>query len=153
MNEVRMGMLADVHATQDPAIIASVEGMAASAAPHNLEAYAKALARRDTLRRQWHAFLQRYPLFLMPTSAAPPMAWDADLQGNAAMRAILDQQAPLMSIAILGLPGLHAPTGLAQGLPTGVQLVAAPFRENRLLAAGRIIERDAAMPAPPFGDD
>jgi amidase len=146
MTEVRMGMLSAVEAMKDATILASVQAMIACAPPADLSTYATALARRDVLRRRWNEFLDRHPLILMPTSCRPPMPWGADLQGAEAMRALLADQSPLIAVAALGLPGLNVPTGLVNGLPMGVQLVAGSFREQRLLAAGRVIERDAAMP-------
>lgn len=147
MTEVRIGMMAAVEATQDASIVASVRAMADCAPAPDLQTYAGALARRDALRREWNRFFHRYPLLLMPTSCRPPMRWGEDLQGTEAMRRLLAQQSPLIAVAALSLPGMHVPTGLCDGIPTGVQLVAGSFREQRLLAAGRIIEREAAMAA------
>ena len=48
---------------------------------------------------------------------------------------------------MLGLPGLAVPTGLADGLPTGVQLCATRYREDLCLAAGEIVERAAQFSA------
>ncbi|VTU23502.1 Glutamyl-tRNA(Gln) amidotransferase subunit A [Variovorax sp. PBS-H4] len=148
MNEVRMGMLSAVEAMQDASILSSVRSMAACAPAPELHAYATALARRDVLRREWNEFFERYPLLLMPTSCRAPMPWGEDLQGPEKMRELLADQSPLIAVAALSLPGLHVPTGLQAGLPSGVQLVAASFRERRLLEAARIIERDAE----PFPD-
>ncbi|WP_208579987.1 hypothetical protein [Cupriavidus gilardii] len=61
-------------------------------------------------------------------------------------RSTLCSASPLIAIAAMSLPGLHVPTGIDNGLPAGVQLSAGSFREQRLLAAGRVIERDARMP-------
>lgn len=146
MTEVHLGMLGEVEAMDDAGIQASVRAMVECAPPPNLRIYATALARRDALRRGWNAFLARYPLMLMPTSCRTPMPWGADLHGTEPTRKLLADQSPLIAVAAMGLPGLSVPTGLANGLPTGVQLVAAGFREQRLLAAGRVIECDVAMP-------
>lgn len=146
MTEIRIGMLSAVEAMNDAPILASIQAMVACAPPADLSTYVTALARRDVLRRKWNEFLDRHPLILMPTSCRLPMPWGADLQGVEGMRALLADQSPLIAVATLGLPGLNVPTGLQNGLPMGVQLVAGGFRELRLLAAGRIIERDAAMP-------
>jgi amidase len=146
MNEVRLGMLPAVEAMQDPSILDSVRAMAACAPPPDFHTYTTALARRDILRREWNEFLERYPLLLIPSSCRTPMPWGEDLQGPQKMAALLSDQSPLIAIAALSLPGLSVPTGLQAGLPMGVQLVAGSFREGRLLAAGRIIEREAEMP-------
>ena len=41
-----------------------------------------------------------------------------------------------------GLPAISIPSGIAQsGLPLGLQLIAAPYREQRLLAAAQWCEQ------------
>ena len=55
--------------------------------------------------------------------------------------------ATLTAIPLLGLPGLAVPTGVVDGLPTGVTLLAARFREDLCLAAGEAIEARAGMAA------
>jgi amidase len=54
---------------------------------------------------------------------------------------------------MLGLPGLAVPTGLADGIPVGVQLVASRFREDTCLTAAEVIEAryPAATPIDPRG--
>lgn len=51
---------------------------------------------------------------------------------------------------VLGLPALSMPCGLSsQGLPIGLQLVAAPFQESTLLQLGAILE-DGGIGIPPM---
>lgn len=52
------------------------------------------------------------------------------------------------SIAGLSLPGLSVPTGVKDGVPTGVQIVAGSFREDLCLAAGEVVEQASPMPTP-----
>ncbi|MNT98462.1 Glutamyl-tRNA(Gln) amidotransferase subunit A [compost metagenome] len=59
------------------------------------------------------------------------------------MADILRAQSPLVSTAILGLPGLSVPVGMADGVPVGVQVVAGRFREDLCLAVGEDIEARA----------
>ena len=47
-----------------------------------------------------------------------------------------------------GLPGLAVPTGQADGIPVGVQLVAARFREDVCLAAAEVIEARSPATTP-----
>ena len=108
----------------------------------------EALAARSTLLREWMAFFERYPLLLLPVSWDAPFPIDLDLQGDATMRRIISAQSALLTPAILGLPGLAVPTGLAGGVPTGVQLVAGRFGEGLCLSAGEVIERRAGMTLP-----
>ncbi len=83
----------------------------------------------------------------MPVSWQAPLAVDADQQGDDAMRRILDAQSPLLATAIPGLPGLSVPTGLVEGVPMGVQLVAGRFQEDLCLAPGEAIEAIEARAA------
>lgn len=109
--------------------------------------YLDALARRFTIARDWAVFFERYPVLLMPNSWERQFVIDDDLASPERTAQILQAQAPLLSTAVLGLPGLSVPTGLADGLPAGVQLVATKFREDRLLAAGEVIEQAARFSA------
>ena len=140
MSECNLGMLAAVDAIGDATISTPVRNMAACAPVPSLAGYAAAIASRDEMRRSWNILFQRHPLVLMPTSCRQPLPWGADQGSVDEMRRLLEIQSPLMAVAVCGLPGLHVPTGLSQGLPVGVQLVAPAFREMRLLHAGAMIE-------------
>jgi aspartyl-tRNA(Asn)/glutamyl-tRNA(Gln) amidotransferase subunit A len=43
--------------------------------------------------------------------------------------------------SFVGFPAVSVPCGTAEGLPVGLQLVAAPDREELLVAAARAVER------------
>lgn len=111
-----------------------------------------AIGRRHGLLRLWQRFLEEWPVIVMPVSLEPPFARLADVESPASAKRIMQAQAPMLVISVLGLPGLSVPTGLADidgadghvHLPTGVQIVAAPDREDLCFAAGTIIE--AASP-------
>jgi amidase len=117
--------------------------MLAHTSPLDKDGFIQALALRTTILREWGAFFDRYPVLLMPVSFERPFPIDQDQQGDAAMGDILRAQSPLVSTAILGLPGLSVPVGLADGVPMGVHLVAGRFREDLCLAAGEAIEARA----------
>ena len=71
-------------------------------------------------------------MLLTPSTPTPALA-DLTNTGNTAF------QGPWTSC---GLPTITIPSGLAEsGLPMGLQIIAAPFREERLLAAARWCER------------
>lgn len=127
----------------DDAIRQAYRAMDAHAPQFDMASYMRALAARTGLMREWALFLQRHPLLLMPVSWRHPFPVDADQRGSAAMREILDAQSPLLSTAILGLPGLSVPMGMRRGLPTGVQLVSDRFREDLCLAAAEVLEAEA----------
>ena len=109
--------------------------------------YLEAMTRRFSIARDWSVFFERYPILLMPNSWERQFAVDEDLRSSERTAQILLAQAPLLSTAVLGLPGLSVPTGMVYGLPVGVQLVSERFREDRILAAGEIIERAAQFSA------
>ena len=109
--------------------------------------YLQALTRRFDIARDWAVFFERCPLLLMPNSWQRQFPIDEDLRSPEHTAQILLAQSPLLSTAVLGLPGLSVPTGVVDGLPVGVQLVATKFREDRLLAAGEVIERAAGFSA------
>ena len=109
--------------------------------------YLEAMTRRFNIARDWAVFLERYPVLLMPNSWERQFPIDDDQRSAERTAQILLAQAPLLSTATLGLPGLSVPTGVVNGLPVGVQIVSTKFREDRMLAAGEVIERAAGFSA------
>jgi amidase len=105
------------------------------------------LSRRIAIARAWSLFLDRYDVLLLPVSWRKPFPVDEDAQDVERTRALLAAQSPQLATALLGLPGLAVPTGHADGIPIGVQLVASRYREDRCLAAGEIVERAAGFSA------
>ena len=101
----------------------------------------EAMTRRFNIARDWAVFFERYPVLLMPNSWERQFPIDDDQQSPERTAQILLAQAPMLSTATLGLPGLSVPTGVVNGLPVGVQIVSTKFREDRMLAAGEVIER------------
>ncbi len=98
------------------------------------------LARRTAveLRRQFERFFQQYTVLLLP--ATPDAA--APIEGGNAIeraRALTRFTAPFN---LTGMPALSVPGGFTQsGLPLGLQIVAAPWQEARLLRAGYAFEQ------------
>lgn len=86
-------------------------------------------------------------VLLMPVSWERQFAIDADVGEPARVHRLLAAQSPLLGTAMMGLPGLAVPTGLAGGLPAGVQIVAGRFREDRCLAVGELLEAAAGFSA------
>lgn len=64
------------------------------------------------------------------------------------MRQVMAAQASMMAIPVLGFPAMSVPTGLADGLPTGVQLLARRFDEDTLLDTAGLIEARAGKLTP-----
>jgi amidase len=112
----------------------------AATPPLDIEGYLRATALRTRHRRMWAAFLQDYPLILMPVSSAPPLPQGEDLKGPDRMADMMNIQAPMYVLNYLGLPASGVPTGLHGDLPMGVQIVGQPFREDMCLDAAQAIE-------------
>ena len=113
------------------------------------DAFLDALARRQTLARSWSVFMERHPLVLMPVSWQPPAPQDEDIASAQRAEALIAAQSPLLATAMQGMPGLSVPTGVANGLPMGVQLMSWRWREDLLLQAGAVIEQAAGFTALP----
>ncbi|MEH7379314.1 amidase family protein [Bacillus sp. JJ1533] len=113
-----------------------------------LSDYIKGYARRGTLIVQLQEFLQKYPLLLMPVSTEQAFEQDADLFSVESMRRCMDAQWSMMAIPVLGFPAISVPTGVADGLPVGVQLLGRRFREDTLFDAAEVIEAHAQIKTP-----
>ena len=104
--------------------------------------YARALERRRRFIDDMEQLSQRCDVLLTPATPAPSQA-DRTNTGDPAF------QGPWTSC---GLPAIALPSGLADsGLPLGIQLVAAPFAEARLLSAAAWCENALGVTlAPPL---
>jgi amidase len=114
----------------------------------DFEEYIKTLAARTTILREWLLFFERHAILVMPVSWQRPFPIDADQHGDEQMRRLIDSLRPLLVPSILGLPSLAVPTGLVEGTPIGVQLVAGRFQEAACLRAGEVIENRSSMTRP-----
>ena len=94
--------------------------------------YSGALERRLRFITDMQVLAESADVLLTPSTPTPALA-DLSNTGNTGF------QGPWTSC---GLPTVTIPSGLAEsGLPMGLQIIAAPFREERLLAAARWCER------------
>ena len=107
--------------------------------------YMKALAERARLVRQWQRFFETTPLVLAAVCTEPIYTRGFDLDSRERTAALWRECATLTAVPVLGVPGLAVPTGIVDGLPTGVQILAPRFREDLCLAAGEALEARAGM--------
>ncbi|MFB9266428.1 amidase family protein [Bradyrhizobium erythrophlei] len=121
----------------DPGALACLRGNRAKVHPFDLS---KALTRRATLTREWFAFLETYPVLLMPVSGELPFPDHLDRKDDASFARVWHAQLAQIAIPFMGLPGLTVSTGLVGRIPVGVQLVAGRYREDLCLAAGEAVE-------------
>jgi amidase len=104
-----------------------------------------ALAERARVVREWQRFFDQVPLVIAPVCTQPVYRRGFDLESVDRTAAVWRECVTLMALPVLGVPGLAVPTGIVDGLPTGVTVVAARFREDLCLAAGEAIEARAGV--------
>ena len=98
------------------------------------------LGRREQIIHLWQMFLEQYPLVLLPISPFPPMPHHRDIESAEGAAEMVAAIGPLIALAVLGLPAVAVPTGVQDGVPMGVQLVATRMREDLCLDAAEVIE-------------
>ena len=138
--EFRRFMHADFERDGDDGVRMAMRLMAENIPDRGVDAHLKALAERTRLIRDWQAFLARTPLVLAPVCTELPYLQGFDVESAARTMEIWRQSSTLMAIPVLGLPGMAVPTGVAAGLPVGVQIIGPRFREDLCLAAAEAIE-------------
>jgi amidase len=126
----------------------AVRFMLENCPPSDKLAYMKALAERTTLIRQWTLFLDRVPLVLAPICSEPVYVQGFDIESAERTAALWRECATMMAVPVLGLPAVAVPTGLADGLPMGVQIIGPRFREDVCLDCAEVIEARAGAITP-----
>ena len=100
----------------------------------------QALQARAALVREWQVFQATYPVLLCPVSGELPFDQQLDVQSEQSFARVFEAQLTQRALPTLGMPGLAVATGSVEGRPVGVQLIGPRYREDILLAAGRVIE-------------
>jgi amidase len=151
MDDMRRGGLPAVEAMGDAGVRSALRGYLSGLAPLDANALMEAQQRRFSICRDWAVLLETdaggHDVLLMPVSWQRQFAIDADVGEPERVHRLLAAQSPLLGTAMMGLPGLAVPTGMSGGLPTGVQIVATRFREDRCLAVGELVEAAARFSA------
>lgn len=100
--------------------------------------YALARRTRDELRRAYATALAEWDVIILPTTpTTAPLR-----EGNDAVAAAARLTAFTSPFNLTGLPAISIPCGFdANGLPIGLQIVARPWAEARLLRVARTYER------------
>ncbi len=103
---------------------------------------------RYRIAKNFRSFLEEYPLIVGPTWTQKPfpLGWDIASRDNAA--AVLELFRFVLPANLMGLPSACVPTGVAAGLPTGVQVISSRMREDLCLDAAEAIEREVGVLTP-----
>ena len=109
--------------------------------------------RRDTLRAQFFAQMEQYPILLCPAAAIPAFrhgerSWLID--GKTVH--YLDAWSYTEFFNLLGNPAAVVPVGRSpEGLPIGVQIVGRPWEEEQVLSVAAALEKECgAWRIPPL---
>lgn len=106
------------------------------------------LVERHRIAREWSLFQERWPLLLSPVWTEPAFRGDDDIaDADGAVRTLRLIRCVLPG-NLLGLPAAVVPAGVADGLPIGVQLTGARFREDLCLDAAAAIEAALGVATP-----
>jgi len=103
---------------------------------------------RYRVARGWREFLTTYPLIVGPTWTQPPFVHGFDIQDAESAMKVIEMVRFVLPANILGLPAACVATGVANGLPTGVQVIGDLYREDLCLDAAEAIERSVGVLTP-----
>ena len=104
--------------------------------PATVEEYQRHGAARDALRAEVLAFMESWPIVLLPVSTRPAFPL-----GTLDFAERFRNMAPSSAITLLGLPVVVVRVGSTrEGLPAGVQIVGRPFADHEVLAVARRLE-------------
>jgi len=104
--------------------------------------YVRALRLRRLLRDRLRGLLGGYDALLLPSAVAPPPRL-GEVLGDPQRMYALDLANVLANLS--GFPALAAPVGMVEGVPMGVQLLAAPMGEPVLLRLAAALENETRM--------
>jgi len=105
-------------------------------------------AERSRLNRLWSQFLTEYPVAIGPTWSCLPWPIDSDMNPDTGLDTFVDTVGFITPGNLLALPSVALPTGVADGLATGIQIYADMWREDLCLGAAELIEAQCDMPTP-----
>ncbi|WP_335934828.1 amidase [Streptomyces sp. PTD5-9] len=108
--------------------------------PANAAEFMKLMGTWLNIRRSWAEFLDAYPLLLGPVFTEPPVEPGIESRDAAGHERVGTGMRLCTVTSFVGVPAVAVPTGVADGLPSGVQVVGRAFREDLCLAAAQAIE-------------
>ena len=103
---------------------------------------------RYRVAKAWRDFFATYPLIVGPTWTQPPFKHGYDIESRETAMSVVELFRFVLPANLLGLPAACVPTGVANGLPTGAQIIGDNFREDLCLDAAEVIERSVGVLTP-----
>ncbi len=103
---------------------------------------------RFAVERAWREFMESYPLIVGPTWTQPPFEHGFDIADAESAMAVAELFRFVLPANLMGLPAVCVPTGLADGLPTGAQVIGTMYRDDLCLDAAEAVERSIGVLTP-----
>lgn len=103
---------------------------------------------RHEIARAWSEFFADYPIIVGPTWCQPQFEHGFDIAGPNSAGDIVNLMRFVTPMNLLGLPVVCVPTGVIDGLPVGVQVIADRFREDLCLEAASTLEGQFGVITP-----
>lgn len=100
--------------------------------------YLKARRLRSLLRLELITLFKKYDLLIGPTMPILPFKFGEKIDDPIKMY-LVDVNTVIANLA--GIPAISLPVGFSNGLPIGLQIMAAPFEEQKLIDASYELER------------
>ncbi|MDV9186901.1 amidase [Streptomyces sp. SR27] len=116
--------------------------------PASADEFMKLMGVWLNIRRSWAEFLDEHPLLLGPSFTEPPVEPGLESRDRAGWDRVESGKRLCTVTSFVGVPGVAVPTGTADGLPTGVQIIGRAFREDLCLAAAESIEDQLGVLTP-----
>ncbi|WP_405922240.1 amidase [Streptomyces sp. NBC_00122] len=108
--------------------------------PASADELVKLMGTWMSIRRSWAEFLHEYPLLLGPSFTEPPVEPGLESRDRAGRDRVASGMRLCTATSFAGVPAVAVPTGPADGLPCGVQIVGRAFREDLCLDAAQAVE-------------
>lgn len=148
VNEERRVLAPAIREFGDEKSRRNIDSHIAYAPPLDGDGILAAFGDRLSLMRDWQLFLDRFAIVVLPVSHELPFDVGRKQEGEAAVARMMDAQRSLLAIPVVGFPAVVVPTGSSGGVPVGVQVVAARYREDLCLDAAELIEARAPGQTP-----
>ncbi|WP_327266142.1 amidase [Streptomyces sp. NBC_01232] len=108
--------------------------------PASAAEFMRLMGVRLGIRRSWAEFLDEYPLLLGPVFTEPAVEPGLESRDRAGRERVGSGMRLCTVTSFVGVPAVSVPTGVTDGLPSGVQIVGRAFREDLCLDAAQEVE-------------
>jgi amidase len=103
---------------------------------------------RYRVARAWREFMMTYPLVVGPTWTQPPFEHGFDIKDQESAFKVVEMMRFVLPANLMGLPAACVPTGVANGLPTGAQIIGDMYRDDLCLDAAEVVEGTVGVLTP-----